>query len=98
VAPADLGLLLLVGSDVLLAAAVFTLWGRPEQVLGGLCSLTGQRADWDAGRLGEADEQRLLRLAAGLRLPALFALFGWSVLVGSVLAAAGRITVPILPG
>jgi hypothetical protein len=94
----ELGLLLLVGSDAVLAGLVLTLVGRPSRALGPLCSLTGQRADWDAGRLGEADEARLLLLADRLRLPALIGLFAWSFLVGGVLAAAGRVALPIAAG
>ena len=96
--PEDLGLLLLVASDALLAGLVFTLVGRPSRALGPLCSLTGRRADWDAGRLGADDEARLLLLAGRLRLPALIGLFSWSFLVGGVLAAAGRVALPIAAG
>lgn len=94
----ELGLLLLVASDAMLAGLVFTLCGRPSVALGPLCSLTGQRADWDAGRLDEATEARLMLLADRLRIPALIGLFAWSFLVGGVLAAAGRVALPITAG
>ncbi|MEC7948249.1 MAG: hypothetical protein VX265_11850 [Myxococcota bacterium] len=96
--PLEGGLILLIVSDAVLAAMVLTLCGRPAQALGSLSALTGQRAEWAAGRLTETDEARLLVLADRLCLPALAALFVWSFLVGGVVAAAGHVVVPGLGG
>ena len=48
--------------------------------------------------LDEATEARLMLLADRLRIPALIGLFAWSFLVGGVLAAAGRVALPITAG
>lgn len=96
--PTELGLALMVASDAVLAGLVFTLVGRPSRALGFLCAVTGRRADWDAGRLPESDELRLLGMADRLRLPALVGLFAWSFVVGALLAAAGRAALPIASG
>lgn len=93
----DVVLWALVASDALLAAFAFTLWGRPERVLGLLCSMTGHADAWHAGVLGAAEEERLLGFAARLRLPALVVVFLWSGAVGATLAGLGRLAI-VIPG
>lgn len=95
--PVDVVLGALVVSDALLAALAFTLWGRPERMLGLLCSMTGHADAWHAGVLAAADEERLLGFAARLRLPALVAVFLWSGALGATLAGLGRLAV-VIPG
>lgn len=93
----DAFLVALVASDALLAALAFTLHGRPERLMGLLCMMTGQEDAWHAGILSAADEERLLSIAARLRLPTLLALFLWSGAVGAALAGMGRFAV-VIPG
>jgi len=94
---ADALLAALVASDVMLAALVFTLHGRPERLLGLLSRVAGREDAWHAGTLSEAEEAHLLSIAAQLRLPTLLALFLWSGAVGVALAGLGRVA-SVIPG
>lgn len=83
---------MLAGAAGLLAvgsATVGLLWlGWPDRLLGGLAWVSGQREEWDRGRLSESDEEALLAAAARLRPLVVGAVLVSSFAAGALIAAA----------
>lgn len=74
---------------VLLSTAALALFARPRSLFGPLAWLDDRIGAWHEGRFGDADEERLLSLAARLRWPVLALVFGWSFVAGAMLALSG---------
>ena len=66
----------------------FVLISRPEKLLGLLMLLSGHQEDWHSGKIDSDLEQRHYAIAKRLEWLVLFALFGWSIFCGAMLAYA----------
>ena len=82
-------LLILILGNLLFAALVFILLGKPRLVLGFLCRLTGEHSAWLEGRMTEAAVFRLTTLGTKLGVFGLFPLFVWSFCSGVLLRGYG---------
>lgn len=80
------GIAALVAALVATGGLVWLAW--PDRLLGLLAALTGRREAWDAGRLTDADEARMLALARRLQGAVLALVFAWAFVAGAALAWA----------
>ena len=83
----------LIASISILCALAFTilcfvLLSRPEKLLGILVIFSGEQEAWHSGKIDSDLEQKHYAVAKKLEWLVLFALFGWSVLCGGLLAYA----------
>ena len=80
-------------SMLILSAFAFTLLcfvliSRPEKLLGLLVFFSGHQEDWHSGKIDGELEQKHYAIARRIEWFVLFALFGWSVFCGAMLAYA----------
>ena len=73
-------------ANLIVAMLVFVLMTRPEKMLGIVAYLTDLHADWKQGSITEEDLYRLMRVAKKIQWLALFSLFGFSFMCGSLIA------------
>ena len=83
----------LIASISILLALTFTilcfvLLSRPEKLLGLLVIFSGEQEAWHSGKIDGELEQKHYMIVKKLEWLVLFALFGWSVLSGALLAYA----------
>ncbi len=82
-------LLVLIIGNVLYAALIFILIGKPTLILGLLSRLTGEYQLWVEGSITEQEYDRLAMLGTKLGVFGLFPLFVWSFCSGILMRSYG---------
>ncbi|MCP4807558.1 MAG: hypothetical protein GY913_15220 [Proteobacteria bacterium] len=78
--------LLLVISDVLLASAVFVSLAKPDLAIAFAFQRMGLADPWFEDHISDVELVRLRKVARMFSLGGLVAVFGWSFLVGALMA------------
>ncbi|MEC7986708.1 MAG: hypothetical protein VX278_16190 [Myxococcota bacterium] len=82
-----------IASVFILSALAFTILcfvfvSRPDKLLGILVLFSGEQEAWHSGRIDGELEKKHYEVAKRIEWLIVFALFGWSVLCGALLAYA----------
>ena len=80
-----------IASVFILSAFAFTILffvSRPDKLLGLLVLFSGEQEAWHSGRIDGELEKKHYEVAKRIEWLIVFALFGWSVLCGALLAYA----------
>ncbi|HJN73615.1 MAG TPA: hypothetical protein QGF58_06735 [Myxococcota bacterium] len=79
-------LILLIVSDVVLASLVFVSLAKPDLAISFAIRRMGMNDPWFQEHVGEQELDRLRKVARLFGLAGLLAVFGWSFLVGALMA------------